>query len=203
MESGALIRLAQLASRSGELMPLVNSNRVMPMPNAIVPFGPACEPFQGTGVGAVSATIAAGQISPLSVYAMPFIVWEPWTVRAVSVSNGTIIAGSWDIGIFSWDGTTKLVSTGAVTQAGASLPQVSTVTATTLPVGRYWMALGASSSSANYARWSLSGNWYRASGLMIHTVASSASPLPSSLTLAAPSATAVIPFFTLLDRYDS
>lgn len=184
-------------------MPLIAPNRVLPMPNAIVPFGVACEPFQGAAVGALAANLAAGTLTATSVYALPFLVWEPWTVRAASVSNGATVNGSWDIGVYSWDGATKHVSTGAVTQSGTTVPQVSTLTATTLAVGRYWMALGISSATATYARWSLATNWFRVSGLMIHTVASSGSPLPATLTLAAPGAAAVIPFFTLLDRYDS
>lgn len=184
-------------------MPLTPPLRTMPMPNVIAPWGPAQQPLFGAPAGAVSANFGVGTLTATTVYLLPFVVWEPWTVRAVAVSNGATVNGSFDVAVYSNDGATKHVSTGAVTQTGTSVAQVTSVTATTLQPGRYWMAFGLSSATATYGRWALATNWFRSSGLQTHTVASSGAPLPATVTPAAPAAGTSVPYFTLLDRFDS
>lgn len=184
-------------------MPLTTPRGTMPMPNVIAPFGPAQQPIFGAPAGAVSGNLAAGTLTATTVYLLPFIVWEPWTVRAMATSNGATVNGTFDIGIYSLDGTVKHLSTGAITQSGTTAAQVVSVTATTLAIGRYWMAFGLSSATATYGRWALATNWFRGTGFMVHTVASSGSPLPATITPAAAAAGTSIPYFTLLDRYDS
>ena len=181
-------------------MPLsVPSYRPM-MPTTIMPFGPASEPFQSAASNSANASLAAGTLSNTTVYAFPFLVWEPYTVKAVAVVNGATVNGNWDIGVYSYDGATQYVSTGATAQSGTSAAQVVTVASTLLAPGRYWMAFGVSSATATYARWTPSSNWTQASGQMIQTVVSGA-PLPATLTLA--TSTAVnVPLFALMDRTD-
>lgn len=181
-------------------MPLYGQGYRPMMPTTIVPFGLASEPLTSAGVGATSGVIGVGTISNTIVYAMPFLVWEPYTVKAVGVLNGATVNGNWDVGVYSSDGATKYVSSGATAQSGASAAQIATVTSTTLAPGRYWMAMGVSSATGTYGRWALAVNYTQASGLMTQTVVSGAA-LPATLTLATSTAT-VVPFFALLDRTD-
>jgi hypothetical protein len=65
--------------------------------------------------------------------------------------NGTAVAGNVDCGVFALDGT-LIVSCGSTAQSGTSNFQIVTVTETLLAPGAYYLALAASSTSAQFQR---------------------------------------------------
>lgn len=82
---------------------------------------------------------------------VPLIVDEPLTVSQFFWENGTAVDGNTDVGIYSFDGQTKLGSTGATLNAGTSQIQVVNVTDFTLPPNvRLWLALGSESGTQTY-----------------------------------------------------
>ena len=82
-----------------------------------------------------------------------FTLPGPYTVRAFYVYNGSV-NGNIDCGIYQTNpGQTTLsrvVSTGATAQSGASSVQTITCTATRLDRGTYYMALNSTSASATF-----------------------------------------------------
>lgn len=165
-------------------MPLTYATAAAPMPNVIVPFGINAEPMATVAAGAATGALTGGTMSTTVVNAIPFVVWEPWTVKRLALVNGATVNGNWDIGIYSFDGATKVVSTGSTAQSGASAYQGVNVTATILAPGRYWLAYGTDSATQTIFRWVPGSNWTPLTGVKIHTVASgSGCPLPATLTL--------------------
>jgi hypothetical protein len=66
--------------------------------------------------------------------------------------NGTATGANIDLGIYSRDGA-RVCSTGSVAQSGASVPQYINLSYL-LPPGSYYFALGASSTSGSFLRYS-------------------------------------------------
>jgi hypothetical protein len=86
---------------------------------------------------------------------VPFVVTRDFTVQTLFWANGSTLAGNVDCGIY--DSTfTRVVSTGAVAQAGASTLQLVSVAPTLLVPGRYYLALALSTTTGTIFRSSLS-----------------------------------------------
>lgn len=74
------------------------------------------------------------------ILAYPFTLIEPYLVRKVWWQNGGTAAGtdSTDVGVFTEDGVTKLVSSGSTAATGTNVVQEVDVTDTLIYPGRYW-----------------------------------------------------------------
>lgn len=129
----------------------------------------------------------------LCVY-VPLITSNQLVVSHFFWVNGATVNGNTDVGIYSADGTTKLVSTGATANAGTNVAQSVDVTNVTLAANsRFWLALGSDSGTQTYfldppstLMLEFMGVRQQASGY--------SSGLPSSASLDAPSV-AVVPLF--------
>lgn len=117
-------------------------------------------------------------------------LYFPFQLPAATVAtqmwwhNGSSVAGNIDAGIYDAEGT-RLVSTGAVAQSGASAVQLADITDTALIPGAYYFALSTSSTGQIYAL-SLNRGVSRLAGILQQTA--SAHPLPATATFAVPSA---------------
>lgn len=83
---------------------------------------------------------------------VPFRILTPSKVLKLLVYNGTTAAGNTDVGIFTAAGV-KLVSSGAVAQAGVSAWQEFDITDTWLTPGQYWFGMISSSTTATVIAW--------------------------------------------------
>lgn len=140
--------------------------------------------FGGTAVGfsIATPTSAVWPSANLGIF-VPITLPGPFVVRAGWTRNGSAVAGNMDIGVFGLDGT-LIVSTGSTAQSGTSTFQIVSMGPTLLPPGGYYMALSASSASAQFVR-----NTYTAgTGLRYAGVLQAASqvPLANLPTFAAP-----------------
>lgn len=118
------------------------------------------------------------------ILAFPFMLLEPYLVQKVWWMNGaTATTDSADVGVFTEDGATKLVSAGSTAIATASVVQEVDVTDTVLPRGRYWCAYIQGGTTATPAGWTTSLMQLRMIGCVQQ--AGSGSTLGSTLTPAA------------------
>ncbi len=131
----------------------------------------------------------------LLVY-VPLIAANALIVSQFFWYNGATVDGAshTDVGIYTEDGSTKLVSSGSTVNAGTSQFQAANISDVTLPANRrLWLALGCDSSTQTYRCTNLI-----ISGLEFIGVKQQASGwssgLPSSATFAAPSV-AKMPIF--------
>lgn len=112
---------------------------------------------------------------------VPFRMTRPYLVTQMFTMNGGVASGTVDIGIYTED-FTKIVSNGAVNQAGTNSVQTYNITDTLLGPGSYYMAMVISNTTGTTFR---VASWGQAALLRLLGVLeqTSASPLP---TLAAP-----------------
>ena len=82
---------------------------------------------------------------------VPLILDEVLTVSQFFWENGGVVNGDTDVGIFSFDGQTKIGSTGATANSGTSQIQVVDVANFQLAASTwFWMALGSDSGTQTY-----------------------------------------------------
>lgn len=113
---------------------------------------------------------------------VPFVVYHPITVFAIEWFNGSAVAGNIDVGIYDEFGN-KIVTLGAVAQAGTNARQKGDIADTALLPGQYTMAMSASSTSAQLGLHSPASLTHgRAMGCF---QMASAHPLPATATYAA------------------
>lgn len=118
------------------------------------------------------------------LYPIPALTRPRTYVRAWWV-NGATVAGNVDVGVYTISGTTatRVASTGAVAQAGASVMQVVTPTAFTLAAGvQYWFAMSCSLATATVWKSAAGTVALRPAGCF--QITASANPLPSTGTVA-------------------
>lgn len=130
----------------------------------------------------------------LCIY-LPLILSQPLIVSQFYWYNIATVNGSTDVGIYTEDGATKLVSTGSTLNSGANSIQVVNVSDVTLPSNcRLWLALGSDSGTHTY--WGYTGAIAQNMEFIgIQQQASGfSSGLPASATFAAPSV-AKIPMY--------
>lgn len=136
-----------------------------------------------------ASNIGSGAIGNTFVHLYPFRIATPFPVTRFWWVNGGTVNGNVDMGIYTEDGQTLLVSTGSTAQSGTNVIQTVTVSYT-LPPGRYYMAFATSSATATFARQTNSVASTRAAGFRQHTTTAGANvPLPATLTFAAHNAT--------------
>ena len=108
-----------------------------------------------------------------------FSIPAPITVAKMFIYNGATVAGTIDMGIYT-DDYTRIVSSGAITQAGVSALQEFDVTDTWLDKGRYYFAFAQSLNTATFFQTAQVGNTEnKLFGVMMQ---SAANPLPAVAT---------------------
>lgn len=120
---------------------------------------------RGTVASGLTTAAAAYPSATLALF-QPFVNYGPYLIRRIGWINGATLGGSVDVGIFSAAGT-RILSTGAVAQSGASVPQAVTLgTPVTLPPGAYYWALAANTTTGTLARWAIPAVAGRLMGLL-------------------------------------
>lgn len=136
-----------------------------------------------------ATNITTATVGNTFVHLYPFRIATPFRVTRFWWVNGVTVNGNVDMGIYTEDGQTLLVSTGSTAQSGGISIQTVTVSYTLSP-GRYYMAFATSSATATFARQSNSVASTRAAGFRQHTTTAGANvPLPTTLTFAPHNAT--------------
>lgn len=106
---------------------------------------------QGTQRIAQASLVSASWPSANRAIYLPFELWQPFTIYEACINNGSgASAGSWDVGVYTADGT-RIVSSGAVAQSGVNAIQTISLSAR-LGRGVYYMALLATSGSTTIYR---------------------------------------------------
>jgi hypothetical protein len=123
------------------------------------------------------------------IFYVPVMVEVPVTVFQLGWGNGATVAGTVEVGIYSEKGPTRLVTSGAITMSGASVPQFTDITDTPLTPGVYYLAMLTSSATATFARSTLSLVLNRVSGVSQEA----GSTLPTTPTFVVP-ANSFFPF---------
>lgn len=135
----------------------------------------------GTELAAIAssapASVSAGTAN--RAWYIPFHLVTPITAVKLWTYNGGTAAGNIDIAIYRSD-FTKLVSSGAVAQSGTNVLQAYDITDTSIPVGRNYIGVSPSSSTATFFGWSASqiAEW-QAMGVQSEAAAH---PLPATAT---------------------
>lgn len=128
---------------------------------------------------------------------IPFRLPKTIIVQNMFVINGATIAGSFDLGIYTLDGT-KLVSTGLTAQTGASVVQSIAITPAQLGPGLFYMAIVSNSLTSTFLQQDfVSIAFLKAMGL---AQMSAALPLPATVTFATISVAIRIPLVGLTAR---
>lgn len=138
----------------------------------------------GTDLVAVASAIGGSAVWPAAgrILYIPIYLDEVGSIVKFFFCNGTVAAGTIDIGLYSEAGS-KLVSSGATTQAGVSTLQTFDTTDYTAGPGRYYLGICLSSGSATVVRSSPSLSLQRTMGVLQEA---GTATLPASKTGVAP-----------------
>lgn len=133
---------------------------------------------------------SASAVWPTADLAMyiPFALHAPAIVKELWWYNGASVSGTVDAAVYNEDGTQRLFSAGAPSQAGTSAPQAVDITDTLLLPGRYWMGLVLGNTTGTFVRLTGVTNIPAAQkffGMQQQALGSTA--MPSSTTFAAAS----------------
>lgn len=164
-----------------------------------------CLSYQACGneIGGVAGTaVWASNTYPSAsrILAFPFALAESYLVRKVWWYNGTTATtDSADVGVFTEDGATKLVSSGSTAIATANVLQEVDVTDTLLTPGRYWCAYIQGGVTATPFCIVLAANAGVARAIGVAEQSGSGSTLGSTFTPAALSST-TFPIFGIAAR---
>ena len=90
--------------------------------------------------GQIANALSQNYVTANLVVYVPFWVPESVTFTKMFWVNGTAVAGNYDVGIYTTDGT-RLVSMGSTAAAGISQIQTVNITDTTVARGTYYMAI--------------------------------------------------------------
>lgn len=168
-------------------MPLyLPANSWYPKPS----ISPFCVDALFMNFRSAATNIGAGVLANTIVYLYPFRVSIPYPITYFWWVNGATVNGNVDMGVYSEDGQTLLVSAGSTAQSGASAVQTKAVSFTLSP-GRYYLGFATSSATATFHRQNNSVASTRAAGFRQHTTSAGANvPLPTTLIFAAHNTTA-------------
>jgi hypothetical protein len=112
---------------------------------------------------------------------IPVTLYRPALVTRLFVANGNVTSGSMDMGIYTLDGS-RIVSFGVMTtQTGTQVLQFFNITDTYLSPGKYYMAIVINNGTATLRRYNVSIIREQMYGVL---KATSAAPLPASVTFA-------------------
>lgn len=124
---------------------------------------------------------------------LPVEIAVPRLVKQLAWLNGAAVSGNVDAGIYDLAGN-RIVSVGGVAQTGTTTIQIADITDTMLRPGVYFLALVLDNTTGAIRRINTIGtNFMRVGGIQ---QASTAYPLPSTVTLANP-ASAYVPLMAL------
>lgn len=84
-------------------------------------------------------------------YLYPIKLGDITTLTQAWTANGAAVSGNIDIGLYDVAGT-RIMSTGTTVQAGTSTLQIIDHADVTVPAGHYYLALAASSATAQFLR---------------------------------------------------
>lgn len=159
----------------------------------VTPLGPES---LGPALGGPSllSTVSTNYPSAGVGYYYPFSLSEPILAIRLWTFNGSAVAGNQDIGLYSADGT-RLVSTGAVAQAGTNQTQNGTISQPLDAGVLYYLAL-LNTSTGRYGQGTASVTQLVALGVYQQA---SLSSLPATATFAQMAAT-FVPSFGLSTR---
>jgi len=149
------------------------------------------------GGGWASRTLVANLAVIAEVF-LPVIA----TLRGFSWTNGSAVSGNVDCGLYDAH-RNQIAHTGSTAQAGTNASQAVGATATQLNPGNYYVAVAIDNATGTFnsqgSNPNSAGTFYIYPAFGLFTMAS-AFPLPSTLTLAAPSAAAqaYLPMFGAL-----
>lgn len=159
----------------------------------ITSYGAECVGDDVMAITTVDLSITLSYTANLLVF-VPLILREPFRLSQFFWFNGTVVTGNVDVGVYSGDGTQKLVSTGSTAASGTSAIQVVDVTDYVLPANtRLWLAIGADGATRFVAMGPNATLELAFIGVKQQTAGWS-SGLPSTITLSAPTLS-VLPFF--------
>jgi hypothetical protein len=124
---------------------------------------------------------------------LPFSLDTEGLISSVSLANGAIVSGNFDVGIYNAE-FQRLISLGGIRQRGINTTQALALPQLLLAPGSYWAALVADNATATLmAMGSLASAQAQQIGIV---EASAAYPLPASLTPAQPTM-GILPLLTL------
>lgn len=148
----------------------------------------------GQDMLSVTTTFAsAAWTANLLVY-VPFILAAPLIVSQFFWRNGSAVAGSVDVGIYTENGSLKLGSSGATGASGTGVIQVVDVTDFYVPSNtRLWLALGCDDAGQAFGARTLAVAGLDYLGVK-QQAAGWSSGLPTTATFAAPSV-AIVPLY--------
>lgn len=132
---------------------------------------------------------------------LPLLLVQPTLVdQFFWINSVNPAAGNSDIGVYTFDGQTKLVSCGSTANSGtATILQAANATNTILPANEWlWLALGCDSSSQTYISSQLNVAGMNGAGIK-EQLSGWSSGLPATITLGAPTV-AVLPVFGFTGR---
>lgn len=167
---------------------------------------PSPAPFHVTSIGRYSSVGNIILVTAGANFSVAFTSWPSanlaiyvpiqipcrFTVARFMSANGNVVAGNLNMGLYSTSGK-LLCSTGAIAQAGTNVVQYIGITNQSFPMGDYFMALLASSTSARLNGASINTQYFgREAGLLQEAVGSST--LPATMTPAV-YAQAAVPAF--------
>lgn len=161
-------------------------------------IGPASMCALGAELGGMAATIASATYPAANrALGYMFCLSDYFLVRKVWWANGTTATtDNADVGVYTEDGATLLVSAGATAISGATTLQEVDVTDTLLKPGRYWCVYNQNGVTATPICYGLAIPNVRAMGW---TQFAGAVPLGSTFTPAAIAAVGV-PYFGIASR---
>jgi hypothetical protein len=145
-------------------------------------------------LGIDNAALASAAWTANRLLFLPFVTDVNLLVAQFFWVNGATAAGNTDVGIYSFDGQTKIGSTGSTANSGTSAVQSVNVTDFSLGADqRYWLALGCDSSTHTYFASSMRVEGWDYAGAR-EELSGWSSGLPGTITFAVPSVT-VTPMF--------
>lgn len=173
-----------IENTSPPVLSLVNNRTIYPL----------CRECIGSEILGIDDALASGTWTANLLCFVPLILVEPLLVAEFFWHNGATVSGETDVGVYSFDGQTRLGRSGPVANSGTSQIQVAPVTDFLLPANRrLWLALGCDNATQTFNRANLA-----ASGLDFIGVTQQgsgwSSGLPSTITPATPTV-ASVPMF--------
>lgn len=123
----------------------------------------------------------SGVLGGSNVFLYPAFITEPYRIQRLFVINGSVAAGNSDVGVYD-DAGALLVSAGSTAMTGTLQAQTWTVDYTLSP-GRFWIAFGNNSTTAQFPSATNIQPYGSLPGFAQHIGTSV--PLPSTITPAA------------------
>ena len=112
---------------------------------------------------------------------IPFRISTPIIINTLFILNGSVVSGSFDLGIYDIDGT-RLISTGSTLQVGITSLQSVTITPTELYSGVFYLAVASNSTLLRLYCQSVGAAAYTSFLGLARVTASF--PLPANVTFA-------------------